>query len=199
MINTTYLTKSYFKICVRDWKHEDINIYSRWMLEVHKWQEFDGPYFKRDPEQIKTHITDISNNLKNNSFPELRKRMVIATKESDQLIGTVSYYWTSRESNWMSIGIGIYDESYWSQGIGKEALTLWIQYLFDNSDIVRLDLRTWSGNIGMIKLAEKLGFVEEARFRLARLVNHVAYDGLAFGILREEWKANFDALSGTTF
>lgn len=33
-----------------------------------------------------------------------------------------------------------------------------------------LDLRTWSGNHGMMRLAEKLGFLQEACFRKARIV-----------------------------
>ena len=183
----TNLTNSDYRTCLRDWKKDDLNIYSDWILEKHKWQQFDGPYFKRDLVKLQEHLDDLTCKVKENNFEKLRKRLVIADKESNELLGTVSYYWTSKESSWMSIGLVIYNEAYWSKGIGKEALTLWVQYLFDNSNIVRLDLRTWSGNIGMIKLAEKLGFIEEARFRNARVVNGAYFDGLAFGILREEW------------
>jgi len=42
--------------------------------------------------------------------------------------------------------------------------------------------------MGMIKLARKLGFQQEACFRKARIVDGKYYDGLGFGILREEWK-----------
>jgi RimJ/RimL family protein N-acetyltransferase len=54
--------------------------------------------------------------------------------------------------------------------------------------IVRLDLRTWSGNHGMMRLAEKLGYQQEARFRQARIVEGRYYDGLGYGILRAEWE-----------
>jgi putative hydrolase of HD superfamily len=36
--------------------------------------------------------------------------------------------------------------------------------------LVRLGLDTWSGNVRMMRLAEKLGFVQEACFRMARIV-----------------------------
>ncbi|MCP4426555.1 MAG: GNAT family N-acetyltransferase, partial [Chloroflexi bacterium] len=76
------------------------------------------------------------------------------------------------------------------RGIGYEALGLWCEYLWTAVPaIVRLDIRTWSGNIGMMRLAEKLGFKEEARFRDARIVNGDYYDGMGYGILREEWQA----------
>ena len=68
---------------------------------------------------------------------------------------------------------------------------IWCQYLFTNfTEIVRLDLRTWSGNVGMMKLAEKLGFILEARFRKARIVNGKFYDSIGYGILRTEWDIN---------
>jgi len=82
----------------------------------------------------------------------------------------------------------IFDENYWSKGLGFEAMGLWSQYLFDEiPEIVRLDMRTWSGNIGMMRLAEKLGFTLEARFRDARIVKGKYYDSIGYGILRKEW------------
>ena len=44
-----------------------------------------------------------------------------------------------------------------------------------------------------MRLAEKLGYQEEARFRKARIVNGEYYDGIGFGILREEWEKLYPA------
>ena len=88
----------------------------------------------------------------------------------------VSRYWISKETNWPALGITIYDPEFWGEGFGYEALGIWCQYLFDNEPkFVRLDLRTWSGNIGMTKVAEKLGFTKEAVFRMARIVEGEYY------------------------
>jgi putative hydrolase of HD superfamily len=106
----------------------------------------------------------------------------------------VSRYWISEETRWSAQGIAIYDPAMWRTGIGYEALGLWTDYLFQECpDWVRLDLRTWSGNPGMIGLARKLGYREEARFRRARIVDGAHYDGLGFGILRTEWAVRFPA------
>jgi putative hydrolase of HD superfamily len=43
----------------------------------------------------------------------------------------------------------------------------------------------------MMRLAEKLGYRQEACFRKARIVDGVHYDGLGYGILCEEWRARF--------
>ncbi len=92
----------------------------------------------------------------------------------------------------MSIGIGLYDPETWGKGLGYEALGLWGDYLFAAMpQLARLDLRTWSGNRGMMRLAEKIGFVEVARFRRARIVNGEYFDGLGYGVLREEWREHY--------
>lgn len=97
---------------------------------------------------------------------------------------------SSKETHWLCAGISIFDDSRWGRGIGTEALGLWTEWLFGNHpQIVRLDMRTWSGNIGLIRLAKKLGFTQEACFRNARLVDGKYFDGLGFGILRSEWEA----------
>ncbi len=172
-------------ISIRDWSTSDLNAYREWNKGDHKWKTLNAPYFK--PKTIEDINEEVSV-LKKNGNPFDKKRLVIADNNTDQLIGTVGWYWQSQETLWMSIGIAIYDEKYWGKGIGYQALGIWIDQLFKTyPEIVRLDLRTWSGNEGMVKLSHKLGFKLEARFRKARMVNGVYYDSLAFGILREEW------------
>jgi putative hydrolase of HD superfamily len=161
------------------------------MKPGHGWKELDGPYYplpsarelvtmaRRKREEISTGST---------IFPP--RSLVIADRETDMFIGVVSWSWESEETRWPGVGIVIYDESHWGKGIGYEALGLWTGFLFHAlPDIARLDLRTWSGNRGMMRLAEKLGYVEEARFRRARIVDGKYYDGLGYGILREEWES----------
>lgn len=43
----------------------------------------------------------------------------------------------------------------------------------------------------MIKLAGKLGFLREACFRNARIVDGKYYDSLGFGILKSEWQEKY--------
>jgi len=177
-------------IVVRDWIMEDLELYKFWNIGYHLWMDFDGPYYpKMDDFELKFNVDYITAIIENKRRSKPRKRLVIALKDTNQLIGTISWYWQSRETNWKSIGITLYDEKLWGRTYGFQALELWIEYLFNSdSELIRLDLRTWSGNIRMIKLAEKLGFQEEARFRKARIVKGKYFDGLAMGILKEEWE-----------
>ena len=184
--------KQGIQIKLRDWIKKDLDEFKFWHIEKKKWMEYDAPYYsKPTPEEIQNKLTEISDRIRTNNWQTPRKRLVIANQDDDKFIGTVSWYWQSEETNWKSIGIVIYDEKYWGKGIGFESLKLWIDYLFEEcQEIVRLDLRTWSGNKQMISLSKKLGFKEEARFRMARIVNGIYYDSIGMGLLREEWKNN---------
>jgi len=177
------------KISLRDWQLSDLPHYTHWLQPGHKWQFFDGPYYpKPKSENIPNIISDLKRSMPHDATVIPRRRLVIANLKNDEFIGLVSWYWQSRETNWLSVGIAIHDEAQWGQGFGYEALGLWCSYLFQTMPtIVRLDLRTWSGNNGMMHLAQKLGFREEARFRSARIVDGEYFDGLGYGILREEW------------
>lgn len=172
---------------------DDLPAYRRWQQPGHAWQALDGPYYpKPTSEQVEKTIEMIQKRIAAGNLPPEPTRLMIADKQTDAFIGQVSRYWISEETNWSAVGIVIFDPDQWGRGIGFEALGLWSDYLFRQfTDWVRLDLRTWSGNQGMVHLAKKLGYQQEACFRKARIVDGEYFDGLGFGILREEWQAKF--------
>lgn len=179
------------QITLRDWVLADLPVYAEWMNPSHRWHELDGPYYPRptaeETQKINAKRREV---IETNRFLSPRINLVIA--QDDALIGVVSRYWQSEETNWLSVGIVIYNPAQWGKGLGYEALGLWSDYLFAAMpQLARLDLRTWSGNEGMMRLALKLGYQEEARFRKARIVNGDYYDGMGYGVLREEWTAQY--------
>jgi RimJ/RimL family protein N-acetyltransferase len=174
------------KLNLRDVQPKDTDLLVDWLNPRHEWHKFNGPYYTPKPAD---EISGLVKGWLSPNLDEIRRRLIIVDARTDVLIGNVSRYWISKETNWLAIGLAIYDSQQWSKGYGYEALGLWCDYLFTSDEqLVRLDLRTWSGNIGMIKLAEKLSFAREATFRNARIVDGVYYDGLGYGILREEWE-----------
>lgn len=177
------------RLSIRDLKFTDLEALNYWMQPGREWQKTDGPYYPRSTaEQIAERIGNWGQDIASQNWPPLREKLVIVDAVQDSVIGLVTRYWISKETNWTAIGIGIYDPKNWGIGYGYEALGLWCQYLFDHEPtFVRLDLRTWSGNFGMMKLSEKLGFQKEAVFRMARIVEGEFYDGLGYGVLRTEW------------
>lgn len=175
------------KYCLRDWTEADLTPYRIWLRPGNEWEKTDAPYYPPfTPDEADEHVANFL--AVNNDDSQVPLRLAISPIDSRELIGSVSRYWISQETHWMAAGIAIFDPQYWGKGVGSEALTLWTDFLFDAMpELVRLDLQTWSGNTGMMKLAEKLGFQQEARYRNARIVNGEYYDAIGYGVLREEW------------
>jgi RimJ/RimL family protein N-acetyltransferase len=171
------------KVVLKEATPEDINELYYWKYEEKEQaaKKWNGPYI---PEE-------------NISKEEYRKQWMqevfrdipasLAIKSDGKAIGYVGAYWVDKNTNWLETGIVIYDKNFWNGGYGSEAYQRWIDYLFASTDIHRLGMSTWSGNIRMMKVAERIGMKEEARIRNARIVDGEYYDAIKMGILREEW------------
>ncbi|MEM7167318.1 MAG: GNAT family protein [Planctomycetota bacterium] len=181
------------KIVLRDWEPADVPVYRKHMQPGAPWQLLDGPDYPRPTgPAAEQHIEQITAKIAKAQWPTPRMVFAVADAERQRFLGKVSRYWQSEETAWLSLGVVIYDNEQWGKGFGYEALGLWSEYIFtEMPQLVRLDLRTWSGNPGMMRLAEKLGYVQEARFRDARIVAGKHYDGLGYGILRSEWSTRY--------
>ncbi len=170
-------------VCLRTTEENDIADYERWNDPSLQAWETDGPWFTDDLSGL---IAARKKRLENEQLPPYRSLEIEAADGTH--IGWVVIYYDSTDPHMTEIGIDIVEDAYWRKGYGKHALELWVAYLFRERGLTRLGFSTWSGNIGMIKLGEKLGFTEEARIRRGCEVKGVFYDRIKMGILREEWK-----------
>lgn len=148
-----------------------------------EWKKWDAPYFPLTYIEYQTFYHRVINEIHNEELP---RWMLIETVEGE-MIGTVSYYWEHQPSHWLEAGIVIYKPYYWNGGYGTEALKFWVSHLFESMSLVRVGITTWSGNMRMMKAAEKLGFQLEGRLRKCRYYNGEYYDSIRMGVLREEW------------
>ena len=173
-------------INIRSITRDDLKAYAHWCQPMHAYHSFNEPYYpKRSEEEVLDYIYEILQRLEAGEEGLPKRKMIV--DPNDNMIGEVSYKWRSIETNWMEIGIVIFDESYWGRGLGTAALKLWISELFKTKDITRIRFSTWSGNAGMIKLAAKLGMRQEACYQNARIVNGEYYNSVSYGLLREDW------------
>jgi len=181
---------TYSDIKLRNLTLDDLDSFYKLNHPNQKFHELNGPYFKKRTESdLREYINTLKNRIISKDSTLHSQSQLIVLNESNQLIGQVSCYWVCQETLWLNIGIVIFDENFWGKGIGHMALKLWIERVFlTHPEIIRLGLTTWSGNTGMMNLAEKLGFKLEARFRKARIVKGEYFDSLGYGILRDEWK-----------
>ena len=167
--------------CVlRDWTEPDVLAYREYLRPDYDWHDTNGPYFGR-PNEAEADRAAARARSALDDPPTPRELLVIApVDEPDRLIGMINWYWECRETDWRRIGIGIYDPALRSRGIGAEALRLWTRYLFATTSALRLDLQTYSGNVGMCKAARAAGFVEEARLRMARRWSGGVHDAMIY-------------------
>lgn len=166
----------------------NLDEYAKWIAPDKKHHLFNGPYYKKkNIEEHGEYIQSLKDQLKE-GIEDVKPNYRLAVMNG-KMVGACSWYWKSEETNWLEIGIIVYDDQNWGKGIGSKLLRQWIDIVFAQfPQIIRIGLTTWSGNIGMVKLSEKLGLKQEACYRKARIVNGKYYDSVSYGILREEWE-----------
>lgn len=149
-----------------------------------EWMKFNGPYFNDPVESWDDFSTGFGWDSVGNPH-----RSVIVYQE--KIVGLLTAQWQDGKlKRWLEFGIVLYDASLWGMGIGKRVIPVWIDYLFDlHPEIEHIGCTTWSGNQGMMKLAEKAGLHLEARIPKVRFYQNQFYDSLKYGIVREEWVA----------
>jgi len=144
--------------------------------------DFDGPYYSHDLSSL---IAKRGNCLES-TLSAPYKYLEIETTDGIHL-GWVNLSHQKDHPHISEIGIVIVEDNYWNLGLGTEAFILWINYIFEAWELTRIGFSTWSGNERMIAVGKKLGFIEEARIRKARVVKEKFYDSIKMGILKEEW------------
>ena len=166
---------------------KDVDTYRDLIAPDRAYHKLNGPYFGLPTDQTQDlHVEDIRQKLRSND-PDLPFHLIIDTV-SKRILGEVSFYWKDKRTNWLEVGILIFDEKDWGHGIGFQALPRWIDWIFANkTELVRIGLTTWSGNPGMIALSEKIGLECEACYKHARVWQGKFYDSVSYGITREGW------------
>lgn len=167
---------------------EDLESYRKEIAPDRAYHRLNGPYFgiPTNTEQDQK-IARIKKNLLS-GCGDITNFQIITNEKDGAILGEVSCYWKDECTNWLEVGILIFDEHNWGRGIGSQILPRWISHILRTRPVLaRIGLTTWSGNPGMMKLASKIGLQQEACYRNARIFEGRYYDSLSYGILREDW------------
>ena len=183
----------YRDIVLRDMRERDIDDDIRWNTVETEWALWDAPWEmeeelpKFDPAAYRRERLE---ELRKPKEP-IRWGFEVDTSQGVH-IGSVNSYLIDENWEWIrlvdvkpghrvyrTLGIEICDSRYWSRGLGKQALTAFARYYLDKG-CEDLCLQTWSGNLRMIRAAERLGFAECHRNAGNRQVRGETYDGLTF-------------------
>ncbi len=183
----------YRDITLRDRREADIDDDVRWYTEQTQWARWDAPWEMQaklaqfDPAAYRCAQTE-----KLTQPPEEPRRSLELDTQDGLHIGTVSSYFINDAFDWVlpasvqpgyrvyhALGLDICSDDHWGRGLGKQALSAWIQYHLEHG-ISDLYLQTWSGNLRMMRAAEHVGFVLCRRKQDLRQVRGNTYDGLTY-------------------
>ena len=109
--------------------------------------------------------------------------------DDDELIGWAQLdgiEWAHRTT---ALGIGIGNRSFWDHGYGTEAVTLLLNFAFNELNLHRVFLTVFSYNQRAIHVYENLGFQREGVFREHLQRDGQRHDMLLYGLLSREWAA----------
>ena len=127
------------------------------------------------------YLADYTRELRNSS--PRRCRFAIKTLEGKH-IGNCTYYDIDEDKGEAEVGIMIGDRSYWSKGYGTDAVTTLVSYIFHQTKLDRVYLKTLRWNTRAQRCFEKCGFVSCGHLEFKLL----GYDFLRMDISRSRWQ-----------
>jgi RimJ/RimL family protein N-acetyltransferase len=112
----------------------------------------------------------------------------IRSLEDDHLIGTARIAWIDWSGGAGQVQIGIGSNADRGRGYGQEALSLILQFAFDEMNLFRLWALVPGYNDGALRFFHRAGFVDDVRFREALHRAGQRWDLLLLGLLSDEWR-----------
>lgn len=134
------------------------------------------PYTEKDGED---YISDMLSTNEDETF-------AFAITSDNKVIGSIGVF---RQENIhrQTAELGYYiSEEYWGKGIMTEAVKQICEYVFSNSDIIRIYAEPFAYNIASCRVLEKAGFQYEGTLRNNAVKNGKVIDMKMYSILKAE-------------
>lgn len=166
-------------IRIREWKADDAESLAK-MLNNRKIQNNlrDGisfPYTETDAEEF---ITNMLAADKSNVF-------AWAITADGKTIGSIGAF-RKENIHRLTAETGYYvAEEFWGNGIATEAIKQACEYIFANSDIVRIFAEPFAHNTGSCRALEKAGFIYEGTLKKNAFKNGQIIDMKMYAIVKD--------------
>ena len=110
-----------------------------------------------------------------------KRRFAIDIPEGKH-IGNCSYYGLNEAKGEAELGIMIGNRDYWDKSYGTDTVTTLLGYIFSQTDLKRIHLKTLESNLRAQKCFRKCGFTPYKH------VNRGGYRFVLMEIYREQWE-----------
>ena len=166
---------------IRKWRYEDVTDLAKALSNKHILDNLrDGlpyPYTEKDAQGFIRAMTEAD---QNNTF-------AFAITVEDKAIGSIGVF---RQGNihCRTAEMGYYiAEEYWGQGLGTSAVRQIVDYIFTNTDIIRIYADPFAYNEGSCRVLEKAGFTYEGTLRCNAVKNGVIQDMRMYSLIKDEF------------
>ncbi len=137
------------------------------------------PYTKQDAED---YISAMLSADENETF-------AFAITVDDKVVGSIGVF-RQQNIHRQTGELGYYiAQPYWGQGIATEAVKQTCDYVFTNSDMLRIYAEPFACNIASCRVLVKAGFQYEGTLRSNAVKNGKVLDMKMHSLLRSEWEA----------
>lgn len=159
---------------------EDMEYIYEWFSDDEFLRTYDYmPPVPQNMDQVDKLIRDYEKNEESLVFG-------IKLKDTNKIIGIAGFDDIVKENMVSTLFIGIGDKNTRGKGYGKEALSLLLDYGFNELGFHRIQLNVLEFNHAAIALYEKAGFIREGIFRDFVLRDGKRYDLYLYGLLKNE-------------
>jgi RimJ/RimL family protein N-acetyltransferase len=159
------------------------------ILEIENW--YNDIYFLRffDTVSAFPHTrNEVVNNIDQIKKSSDKYGFAIRDRESGNIVGTCGFENIQWNNSTAVVYIGIGNIEYINKGVGREALSLLLEFGFYELNLYRLQLNVIEYNEKAIKLYESTGFKKEGVYREFINRDGRRFDMYLYGLLRTEWQ-----------
>ncbi|MFD2446491.1 GNAT family N-acetyltransferase [Bacillus sp. CGMCC 1.16607] len=149
-----------------------------------------------NPEVRKLTVTQLSYTKEQiHSYIERKSQdsssllLLIAIKETDEVIGDIALQSIDHYNRNANIRIAINNHEHQGKGYGSEAMKLMLDYGFGIVNLHRIELNVFSYNENAFHAYKKLGFKQEGVQREALYYDHQYHDSITMSILENEFRS----------
>lgn len=141
------------------------------------------------PAALTSEIELKSQYQKNGFISEDSQRYLI-TNKSNEIIGSIWAFKSVPYFDAIEVGYQIFDQTSRGKGHATDALKIFHQYIFESTQVNRIELRIATQNIPSQKVALKIGFKLEGTNKEAAYSKGKVHDMHIYAMLRREYLAN---------
>lgn len=157
---------------------EDYKIYTKWINDPDVSRNIGSNHQNFSLTKEKEFLEIICKNDTN---------FAIIAKDSGLLIGNIGTHTIHEVNRNCEIGIFIGDSEYRGKGYGSEALSIFMDHMFNQINMNSISLLAFEYNKRAIKCYEKLGFKLVGKMRQNKYLDGEYHDTLIMDILKSEF------------